>query len=114
MIGVSNYFDREVQRQTFVMVRWDLREREKIAYEQEQKMKAGVRNINRKVVKKKKINIYIYILLKVLFSQNYESGIDPTIYCVASYFANPLNNMSKPGFMILQVNCAVTTEILKQ
>ena len=42
--GVSNYFEREVKRRGFVMIRWDFREREKIQKEAEIKMKASVSN----------------------------------------------------------------------
>ena len=42
MQGVSNYFEREVQRRSFVMARWDFREKEKMEIEHEKKSKAGV------------------------------------------------------------------------
>jgi hypothetical protein len=42
-MGVSNYFEREVKRRSFVVARWDFREREKMEIEQEKKAKAGVR-----------------------------------------------------------------------
>lgn len=40
--GISNYFDREVKRRSFVVMRWDFRENEKRELEQEQKRKAGI------------------------------------------------------------------------
>ena len=40
--GVSNYFEREVKRRSFVVQRWDFREKEKMAIEAENKLKAGV------------------------------------------------------------------------
>ncbi|KAK3092104.1 hypothetical protein FSP39_025223 [Pinctada imbricata] len=40
--GVSNYFEREVKRRTFVVQRWDFREHEKREIEAEQKRKAGI------------------------------------------------------------------------
>lgn len=40
--GISNYFEREVKRRSFVVMRWDFRENEKREIEQEHKRKAGV------------------------------------------------------------------------
>ncbi len=40
--GVSNYFEREVKRRSFVVARWDFREREKMEKESDLKRQAGV------------------------------------------------------------------------
>ncbi|KAK6180530.1 hypothetical protein SNE40_012670 [Patella caerulea] len=40
--GVHNYFDREIKRRTFVVERWDFREKEKRELEAEAKRKAGI------------------------------------------------------------------------
>lgn len=45
--GISNYFEREVKRRAFVVMRWDFRENEKRELEQEQKRKAGVSRVKR-------------------------------------------------------------------
>lgn len=45
--GISNYFEREVKRRAFVVMRWDFRESEKRELEQEQKRKAGVSQVNK-------------------------------------------------------------------
>ena len=44
---MSNYFEREVKRQAFVMERWDFREKEKMELENEKKLKAGVSAFSR-------------------------------------------------------------------
>jgi hypothetical protein len=42
--AMSNYIDREVHRRSFVIQRWDLREKEKMELDHESKRKAGVSN----------------------------------------------------------------------
>ena len=39
---MSNYFEREVKRRSFVVARWDFREKEKMEIESEHKKHAGV------------------------------------------------------------------------
>jgi hypothetical protein len=39
---MSNYIEREVNRRSFVVQRWDFREKEKMEMEHEAKRKAGV------------------------------------------------------------------------
>lgn len=42
LTGVSNYFEREVKRRSFVVARWDFREKEKMEIESEHKKHAGI------------------------------------------------------------------------